>query len=57
LAEKARLVGEVRKAIWPLIEDGRVKPIVDRTFAFADAAKAHAYMESGAHVGKILLTM
>jgi putative PIG3 family NAD(P)H quinone oxidoreductase len=55
--EKARLVAAVRKAVWPLIEDGRVKPIIDRTFAFKDVAQAHAYMESGAHVGKILLTM
>ena len=57
LAEKARLVAAVRKAVWPLIEDGRVKPVVDRAFAFKDAVQAHAYMESGAHVGKILLTM
>ena len=57
LAEKARLVAAVRKAVWPLIEDGRVKPVVDRTFAFKDVVQAHAYMESGAHVGKILLTM
>ncbi len=57
LAEKARLVDAVRKAVWPLIEDGRVKPVVDRTFAFHDVVRAHAYMESGAHVGKILLTM
>jgi NADPH:quinone reductase len=57
LAEKARLVAAVRKAVWPLIEDGRVKPVVDRSFAFKDATQAHAYMESGAHVGKILLTM
>jgi putative PIG3 family NAD(P)H quinone oxidoreductase len=56
IAEKARLVAAVRKAIWPLIEEGRVKPVIDRSFALADAAKAHAYMESGAHVGKILLT-
>jgi putative PIG3 family NAD(P)H quinone oxidoreductase len=55
--EKARLVAAVGKAVWPLIEDGRVKPVVDRTFAFKDVAQAHAYMESGAHVGKILLTM
>ena len=57
ITEKARLVAAVRKAVWPLIEAGRVKPVVDRTFAFADVAQAHAYMESGAHVGKILLTM
>jgi putative PIG3 family NAD(P)H quinone oxidoreductase len=57
VAEKARLVAAVRKAVWPLIEDGRVKPVIDRTFAFKDVTEAHAYMESGAHVGKILLTM
>jgi NADPH:quinone reductase len=56
IAEKARLVAAVRKAVWPLIEEGRVKPVVDRTFPLAAAAQAHAYMESGAHVGKILLT-
>jgi NADPH:quinone reductase len=55
--EKARLVAAVRKAVWPLIEDGRVKPVIDRTFAFKDVAQAHAYLESGVHVGKILLTM
>jgi NADPH:quinone reductase-like Zn-dependent oxidoreductase len=57
IAEKARLVAAVRKAVWPLIEDGRVKPVIDRTFAFGDVAQAHAYMESGVHVGKVLLTM
>jgi len=57
IAEKARLVAAVRKAVWPLIEAGRVKPVIDRTFAFKDVVQAHAYMESGAHVGKILLTM
>ena len=57
IPEKARLVAAVRKAVWPLIEDGRVKPVIDRAFAFKDVAQAHAYMESGAHVGKILLTM
>lgn len=56
IAEKARLVAAVRKAVWPLIEEGRVKPVVDRTFPLAAAAQAHAYMESGAHVGKLLLT-
>jgi NADPH:quinone reductase-like Zn-dependent oxidoreductase len=57
IAEKARLVAAVRKAVWPLIEDGKVKPVIDRTFAFQDVAQAHAYMESGVHVGKVLLTM
>jgi NADPH2:quinone reductase len=57
IPEKARLVAAVRRAVWPLIEDGRVKPVIDRTFAFKDVAQAHAYMESGVHVGKVVLTM
>jgi putative PIG3 family NAD(P)H quinone oxidoreductase len=56
IPEKARLVAAVRKAVWPLIEAGRVKPVVDRMFALKEVAEAHAYMESGAHIGKILLT-
>ena len=57
IAEKGRLVAAVRRAVWPLIEERRVKPIIDRTFPLAEAAKAHAYMETGVHIGKILLTM
>ncbi len=57
ILEKARLVAAVRKAVWPLIEDGRVKPVIDRTFRFEDVAQAQAYLESGVHVGKVLLTM
>ncbi len=55
-AEKARLASEVRLHVWPLVEAGRVKPVVDGTFPLADAAKAHERMESSGHVGKILLT-
>jgi NADPH:quinone reductase len=57
IAEKGRLVAAVRKAVWPLIEDGRFKPVIDSKFPLADAAKAHAHMESSAHIGKILLTV
>lgn len=42
--------------VWPLLNAGTVKPVVDRTFAVADVAAAHVYMESGAHRGKIVLT-
>jgi putative PIG3 family NAD(P)H quinone oxidoreductase len=56
IAEKGRLVAAVRKAVWPLIEDGRFKPVIDKTYPLADIAKAHAHME-GAHIGKILLTL
>jgi putative PIG3 family NAD(P)H quinone oxidoreductase len=54
--EKARLAAEVERVVWPWIEAGKVKPQVDRTFPLAEAAKAHALMESGAFVGKIVLT-
>jgi NADPH2:quinone reductase len=41
--------------VWPLIESGQIKPVVDRVFPLAQAADAHAYMESGVHMGKIVL--
>jgi NADPH2:quinone reductase len=56
IAEKGRLVAAVKKAVWPLIEDGRFKPVIDKTYPLADVAKAHSHME-GAHIGKILLTV
>ena len=55
--EKARLAGEVERVVWPWIEAGTVKPVVDATFPLADAAKAHAYLEGGAHLGKVVLTV
>ena len=53
---KASIARQLREHVWPLLEDGRVKPIVFKTFPAAQAAEAHALMESGAHVGKIILT-
>jgi NADPH2:quinone reductase len=53
--EKARLAAEVERVVWPWIETGRVKPQVDRTFPLAEAGAAQAYLESGHHVGKIVL--
>ncbi len=55
--EKAAIVASVGDNVWPLIADGMVRPIVDRRFALAEAAEAHAYVESGSHVGKVLLTV
>ena len=55
--EKARLAEAVVHTVWPWVEAGAVKPQVDSTFPLADAAKAHARLEGGAHVGKIVLTM
>ena len=54
--EKARLAAEVERVVWPWIETGKVKPQVDRAFPLEDAAAAHAHLESGSHVGKVILT-
>ncbi len=53
--EKARLAAEVERVVWPWIASGKVRAIIDRTFALADAAGAHAHLESGRHLGKIVL--
>ena len=57
IAEKGRLVVAAGKAVWPLFARGQVKPVIDSTFPLAEAARAHARMEEGAHIGKVLLTM
>lgn len=56
-AEKARLARDIRTHVWPLIEKGAFQPVIDRTFPMEDAANAHRHMESGAHIGKIVLKM
>jgi len=55
--EKARLAAEVERVVWPWIEAGKVKPQLDRTFPLAEAAKAHAHLETDTHVGKIVLVV
>lgn len=55
--EKARLAAEVERVVWPWVAAGKVKPIVDATFPLADAAKAHAHLEAGEHVGKVVLVV
>ncbi|XP_062004248.1 uncharacterized protein LOC133721605 isoform X2 [Rosa rugosa] len=52
---KARIVREVEEHVWPLIAAGGVKPVVHHRFPFSEATEAHRLMESGEHVGKILL--
>jgi putative PIG3 family NAD(P)H quinone oxidoreductase len=54
--EKARLAGEVERVVWPWIEAGLVKPVIDHTFPLAEAGKAQALLESGHHLGKVVLT-
>jgi NADPH:quinone reductase-like Zn-dependent oxidoreductase len=55
--EKARLAGEVERVVWPWIAAGKVRPVIDRTFPLNEAAAAHAHLESGNHVGKIVLVV
>ena len=54
--EKARLAGEVESVVWPWIAAGQIKVPVDATFPLEEAAAAHAHLEGGAHVGKVILT-
>ena len=55
--EKARLAAEVERVVWPWIATGKVRPIIDRAFPLERAGDAHAYLEKGAHVGKVMLTV
>ena len=54
-AEKATIVAAVREHVWPLIADGRVRPVVHARYPLAEAARAHRDMEASTHVGKLLL--
>jgi NADPH:quinone reductase-like Zn-dependent oxidoreductase len=56
-ARKTSIARSLREKVWPLLEEGRVKPVVTRTFPLAEAPAAHALMESSAHVGKIMLAV
>lgn len=55
VADKARIVNGVRDQVWPLVEAGAVRPIIDRSMPMAEAAEAHRLMEASDHLGKILL--
>jgi NADPH:quinone reductase-like Zn-dependent oxidoreductase len=53
--EKGAIARALREKVWPLLEAGRCKPVIDSTFPLASAADAHRRIESGEHVGKIVL--
>ena len=53
---KGKIAAALRETVWPLIESGTIRPVVHATFPAAEAAQAHALMESSQHVGKIVLT-
>ncbi|MCW5299911.1 NAD(P)H-quinone oxidoreductase [Herbaspirillum lusitanum] len=54
---KAFIARQLQERVWPLLASGKVKPVIYQTFPLAQAAQAHALMESSAHVGKIMLTL
>jgi NADPH2:quinone reductase len=57
VAFKAAVAQRLRAVVWPLIEAGRIKPMLFRTFPLAQASAAHALMESSQHIGKIVLAV
>lgn len=57
VAEKARIAAAVEAKVWPWVEQGLVRPIVDSSFPLAEAEAAHARLESGGHAGKVILTL
>jgi NADPH2:quinone reductase len=57
VAFKARIARELREQVWPLIEAGKIKPVIHKVFPLDGAAAAHTLMESSEHVGKIVLTV
>ncbi len=56
-ADKAAIVAAVRSELWPMVEDGRVRPVVHATLPISDVAEAHRIVESSAHIGKVLLAV
>ena len=54
--EKGAIAADLAREVWPLLDAGRIAPLIDSTFPLARAAEAHARMESSAHIGKIVLT-
>ena len=57
VAQKAIIADELRAQVWPLLETGAVKVVIDHTFDLVDAAAAHSRMEGSEHIGKIVLTV
>lgn len=55
--EKARIAADVERVVWPWIEAGKIKPVIDSTFPLEQAEQAHQRLQSGAHAGKVVLTV
>ena len=56
VAFKSLVADEIEREVWPLVKEGKLKPVIHATFPLAQACEAHRLMESGEHVGKIVLT-
>jgi NADPH:quinone reductase-like Zn-dependent oxidoreductase len=56
VAEKGAIAAGLRKAVWPLVDQGRIRPVIHATFPLAEAAQAHRIMEASTHIGKLVLT-
>ena len=56
IAYKTELARALKARAWPLLESGRIKPVIHQVFAAGDAAAAHTLMESNQHIGKLVLT-
>ncbi|HAR51273.1 MAG TPA: NAD(P)H-quinone oxidoreductase, partial [Roseovarius nubinhibens] len=52
---KARIAEALRREVWPLLAAGRIAPVMDSDYPLAEASQAHAHMEAGDHIGKIVL--
>jgi NADPH2:quinone reductase len=57
VADKGKIARALEDRVWPLIAAGKVKPVIDSTYPLAQAAAAHARMETSQHIGKIVLTV
>jgi len=55
--EKATIAAELRERVWPLLESGNIKIVIDKFFEFSQAAEAHRMLERGEHAGKIVLSL
>jgi putative PIG3 family NAD(P)H quinone oxidoreductase len=55
--EKGAMAAAMRREVWPLLDSGKVKPVIHRTFPLAEAAEAHRLLETSSHIGKIMLSV
>ena len=56
-AQKGAIAASLRETVWPVLDQGRCRPVIHATFPLEQAADAHRLMESSVHVGKIMLTV